>query len=147
MASNRIKSGLQVTDSDGSSAPDHGTMVSPGPVHAAPRGHPRRPQNHRFFVNMSPCEPKWRYLTEPMGTPTPHAMGAVGSNRFCVRGQLLFFNHTPALSFYLHSEKVVWRKKFVTHPKRHVARRPHRVRCWNGHRHGLGWPSQPDTLI
>ena len=38
MASNRIKYGLQVTKSDGSSASDHATVLYPDPVHAAPRG-------------------------------------------------------------------------------------------------------------
>ena len=58
MASNRIKSGLQVTESDGSSASDHATVLYLDPVHATPRGPPIRPQNHRFYVNMSPYEPK-----------------------------------------------------------------------------------------
>ena len=39
MASNRIKSGLQVTYPDGPSASDHRTVVSSDPVHAAPGGH------------------------------------------------------------------------------------------------------------
>ena len=38
MASNRIKSGLQVTDSDGSSASDQSTVLYLDPVRAAPRG-------------------------------------------------------------------------------------------------------------
>ena len=37
MASNLFKSGLQVTDYDGSSASDHAIVLYPGPVHAAPR--------------------------------------------------------------------------------------------------------------
>ena len=39
MASNRIKSGLQVTESDGSSASNHSTVLYLDPVRAAPRGH------------------------------------------------------------------------------------------------------------
>ena len=39
MASNRIKSGLQVTDSDDSSASDHATVLYLDPVIASPRGH------------------------------------------------------------------------------------------------------------
>ena len=39
MASNRIKSGLQVTESDGPSASDHATVLYLDPVRAAPRGH------------------------------------------------------------------------------------------------------------
>ena len=58
MASNRIKSGLQVTESDGSSASDHATVLYLDRVHATPRGRLIRPQNHQFYVNMSPCEPK-----------------------------------------------------------------------------------------
>ena len=38
MASHHIKSGLQVTNSDGSSASDHATVIYLDPVHAAPRG-------------------------------------------------------------------------------------------------------------
>ena len=48
MASNRIKSGLQVTESDGPSASDHATVLYPDPVHAAPRGGLIRPQNHQL---------------------------------------------------------------------------------------------------
>ena len=44
MASNRIDSGLQVTDFDGSSALNHGTVLYLDPVHAAPRGGLMRPQ-------------------------------------------------------------------------------------------------------
>ena len=54
MASNRIKSGLQVTESDGSSASDHATVLYLDPVHATPRGGLIQPQNHQLYVNMSP---------------------------------------------------------------------------------------------
>ena len=52
MASNRIKSGLQVIESDGPSASDHATVLYLDPVHAAPRaGHLIRPQNHQIYVD------------------------------------------------------------------------------------------------
>ena len=40
MASNCSKSGLKVTNSDGSSASDHATVLYLDPVHTAPRGSP-----------------------------------------------------------------------------------------------------------
>ena len=54
MASNRIKSGLQVTESDGSSASDHTTVLYLDPVHAAPGDPPYGPRIINYVRECAP---------------------------------------------------------------------------------------------
>ena len=70
----RVKSGLQVTEPDGSmvpasSASDHATVLYLDPVHAASRGPPIRPQNHQFYVNMSLATVGSQILTVTVTVP------------------------------------------------------------------------------
>ena len=50
MACQAINSGLQTTDSDGSSASDHGICSKPGPVRATPRGSSPTAQNAQVWA-------------------------------------------------------------------------------------------------
>ena len=132
MASNRFKSGLQVTNSDDSSASDQSTVLYLDPVRAAPRGGLVRPQNHQFCVKSSPHEPKRRSLTKPKRYPYPHSPNSEG--RTPIRGFSGLFSPTPTPT-YTKSEDLgrSWKKKSSPHAKSVTAHRTHRVGYWGAH--------------
>ena len=82
MASNRFKSGLQVTNSDDSSASDQSTVLYLDPVRAAPRGGLIWPHKHGFDRSVRSQEPKIDFLDEPNRFWAPHDTKVDASNAF-----------------------------------------------------------------